>query len=331
MKISKTLFKKKLPQSGIYCIENLVNGKLYIGSSKNLYQRLHEHRCSLNGKYHQNIKLQRSWTKHTEFNFTYHILEFCDFEILTIREQYYIDTLNPVYNICKLVIRNNPSEESKEKISNSLKLGYLNGTIKAGRSQPIKVYDINNNYIRTFDTLKECSKVMNTSMSSICRVLNGVHKQSNGYRFLRIQDDENFDKLILNNAGKPKKKTYLSNSRSKELHILNIITNKLYIFNGMKEMSIKLNIKYELVRQFVTTSKLKIYKNTYKLLPVPVKQGELLETPTTVIVNEDNQQPSLSSNTFEGSTTNSQIQTSNVEDSNADTSALHYINSDDIV
>ena len=52
------------------------------------------------------------------------------------------------------------------------------------------------------------------------------------------------------------------------------------------------------------------------------KQGELLENPTTVTVKEDNQQPSLSSNTFEGSTTNSRVQTSNVEDSNANTSAL---------
>lgn len=52
-----------------------------------------------------------------------------------------------------------------------------------------------------------------------------------------------------------------------------------------------------------------------------LKQEELLENPITVC--EDNQQPSLTSNSFEGSTTNSQIQSSNVEDSNADTSILH--------
>lgn len=48
-----------------------------------------------------------------------------------------------------------------------------------------------------------------------------------------------------------------------------------------------------------------------------LKQGELLENP-----EEDNQQPSLNSNIFEGSTTNSRIQTNDVEDSNANTSAL---------
>jgi hypothetical protein len=47
------------------------------------------------------------------------------------------------------------------------------------------------------------------------------------------------------------------------------------------------------------------------------KQGELLENP-----EKDNQQPSLSSNTFEGSTTNSRVLQTKNEDSNADTSAL---------
>ena len=47
-----------------------------------------------------------------------------------------------------------------------------------------------------------------------------------------------------------------------------------------------------------------------------IKFRELLETP-----DEDNQQPSLTSNSFEGSTTSSQVQTSNVEDSNTTKSA----------
>ena len=49
------------------------------------------------------------------------------------------------------------------------------------------------------------------------------------------------------------------------------------------------------------------------------KQGELLEN-----LEVDNQQPSLGSNTFEGSTTNTRVQTDNAEDSNSDTSALPY-------
>lgn len=56
-----------------------------------------------------------------------------------------------------------------------------------------------------------------------------------------------------------------------------------------------------------------------------VKKGELLETPKT----EDNQQPSIGSNTNEGSTTSNQVLTGNAEDSNITTSALPEM--DDIV
>lgn len=70
-------------------------------------------------------------------------------------------------------------------------------------------------------------------------------------------------------------------------------------------------------RYIIPSMEYKLHKSA-----VRSKQGELLENPTTVTVKEDNQQPSLSSNTFEGSTTNSRVQTSNVEDSNANTSAL---------
>lgn len=59
----------------------------------------------------------------------------------------------------------------------------------------------------------------------------------------------------------------------------------------------------------------------YKL-HVLTKQEELLEHPTLERQKEDNQQPSLDSNISEGSTTNTQDQTSNVEVSNGNTSIL---------
>ena len=55
------------------------------------------------------------------------------------------------------------------------------------------------------------------------------------------------------------------------------------------------------------------------------KQGELLENPTCIYKKEDNQQPSLSSNTLEGSTTNNRILPDDTGDSNVDTSALPLV------
>ena len=46
-----------LTVSGVYCIINLKNGKRYIGSSKNMRQRLWSHRAELRHNKHENPHL----------------------------------------------------------------------------------------------------------------------------------------------------------------------------------------------------------------------------------------------------------------------------------
>ena len=41
--------------SGIYCIENIVNGKKYVGKSNNIYKRWYEEKLGLKKKYFHNI------------------------------------------------------------------------------------------------------------------------------------------------------------------------------------------------------------------------------------------------------------------------------------
>jgi group I intron endonuclease len=58
----------------IYEIRNNKNGKIYVGSAKNLEKRWRQHRSSLNNGQHENSYLQSSWDKH-EGNFTFTVLE----------------------------------------------------------------------------------------------------------------------------------------------------------------------------------------------------------------------------------------------------------------
>ena len=69
--------------SGIYCIENIVNHKTYIGSSKNIYQRLLKHFALLRHNKHENAHLQSAWNKYGEKSFQWFVIEYCDNEYLT--------------------------------------------------------------------------------------------------------------------------------------------------------------------------------------------------------------------------------------------------------
>lgn len=106
--------------SGIYKILNLNNGKFYIGSTNNFSRRFSDHKSKLNNGIHPNIHLQSAWTNDGNTNFDIIILEECGVEILTEREQYYIDTLSPEYNFCPLArsSRGRPiSDETRKKLS----------------------------------------------------------------------------------------------------------------------------------------------------------------------------------------------------------------------
>lgn len=87
---------------GIYCIENLTNGKRYIGQSVNIYERWENHKYALNGNRHGNEHLQRAWNKYGVLSFSFSILEKCEQDKLDLRESYwvnYYDSFKNGYNM----------------------------------------------------------------------------------------------------------------------------------------------------------------------------------------------------------------------------------------
>lgn len=92
---------------GVYKITNLVNGKIYVGSSKDIKNRWYQHKKQLNEGTHGNPHLQNAWDKYKEKNFKFEIIEECSPELQFEREQYYLNILNPFddngYNIVRQI------------------------------------------------------------------------------------------------------------------------------------------------------------------------------------------------------------------------------------
>lgn len=119
--------------AGIYRIRNLINNKIYIGSTHNkLAKRRGEHVSPLNKNKHKNQYLQSAWNKYGEENFEFSMIEEMIFPVhydaslirehLHCREAYYIELLNPEYNLAKVIrggiIGRIMSEEERIKLGN---------------------------------------------------------------------------------------------------------------------------------------------------------------------------------------------------------------------
>lgn len=80
--------------SGIYCIKNLINDKVYIGQALRLERRLYEHKYYLAIGKDKAVALQRAVNKYGLDNFDMSILEYCNPECLNEREIYHISQFN---------------------------------------------------------------------------------------------------------------------------------------------------------------------------------------------------------------------------------------------
>lgn len=161
-----------MKKCGIYLIFNLVSGKRYVGSSINIYNRFHEYIHILKINEAHNKHLQNSWNKYGEESFVFQVLEYCEPKVQFEREQYYIDLIKPEYNLTLNVVANTGhkvEEETKKKISNTLKAKYASGEITTYKQEHawIKCYIYN---IKTFKIEAECKNI-----ADACRLLKDKH------------------------------------------------------------------------------------------------------------------------------------------------------------
>lgn len=255
--------------SGIYSIENLDNGKLYIGYTENIEKRLKEHKNALRRGDHDNEKLQRSYNKRGVDRYSFDTLWECEIEHLAAMEHWWATILNVHddrygYNIRPTHPYDNPksSIESRRKQSIALTgrvfsaehLKNLKAAKKGfkhapGYSEPHKkrqramlgksvvVLNKEGEYVMTYPTYAEASIALNVSTRAISQVTTGRSPTMHGYIFI---NETNYDKS--------KNYKFISKSRTtgtrcpKSIWAYNVETRTLNYYSDTKSAANETNV-----------------------------------------------------------------------------------------
>jgi len=158
-------------KTGIYCIRNQINQKIYIGSTKTSFAiRKNRHLRTLRKNAHYNEHLQNAWNYYKEKNFSFEILFIC---LPNECEKYETDFIKLYssnkrehgYNIACVfpypfsynMSENHNNEKSIRKKEKAIKLNGLT-TDEKGISKPFKLYDLNGKFIEEYKSAKEYSE-----------------------------------------------------------------------------------------------------------------------------------------------------------------------------
>jgi group I intron endonuclease len=186
--------------SGIYQIENVADGKCYIGSSYNIMKKFGGHKTRLKANKHHSRHFQNAWNKYGEELFVLNILEVVgDRCKLFEREQYYLDKFErKLYNTYKVAGSSAGYKHTKEalqKISKAfkgkrkteqhrLKLGHPGA--KHFRAKAIRGTSIETGEIKTYLYVREAEKD-GFHQAAISKVCAGQQKKHKGYVWEYIQ------------------------------------------------------------------------------------------------------------------------------------------------
>ena len=224
--------------SGIYAIKNILNNKMYIGSTSSFKRRWRRHRQALRGNYHHSPHLQRSYNKLGESKFVFIVLEECENirDTLILLEQKYMDELHPEYNVRKTAQFHYDGCTEKQKTS-----------AVETKGKPIDEFDLNGKYIRTWNCMSDAAKYYNTDTTNISYACKSKQHQASGHIFFyKDEVTEEYVKDFCNKKLYKKRKKYPKSHTIKQQRAVNqydMDGNFIKRWDSIKEAAKSLGIK----------------------------------------------------------------------------------------
>ena len=222
---------KDLPKEGfhVYKFENLLNGKIYIGLTSNLNNRIREHiKCS-SGKFPIHCYIHKALKKYGLINFNLYWKKYNSEEDVIKAEIYYISKYQTNqstkgYNLTTGGERFKMNEDVIDRIK-----------LKQKRKS-VSVYSLEGLYIETYDSIMDCSRALNISDSDIIRCCKN-NKSRNNLMF--SYDKKDNIEPYTHNLGIYAKENWKGKLpyNAKKCRLINKITSETIEANSILELS----------------------------------------------------------------------------------------------
>jgi hypothetical protein len=251
---------------GIYIVRNIINNKVYIGSSNKINVRIRTHKWELNKNIHSNQYLQNAWNKYGKENFIFEIIEECEVDELLLKELLYTERYNSLcsengYNLV-IPFRLNEEQTSNQNYRN--KLSIIKKGIKPSnyeyckkmQKRAILEYE-NGILIKEYESAKEAGDFLNIDYKLINNVLRKVVKKIRKYPNKTWLYKEGGIKKI------KKKKSNMQKLNCKPIIILNDKKEIINRYNSIKEASNLIPLTRGLINHYLKNEKLCKKYNIY--------------------------------------------------------------------
>lgn len=196
-KLKSQILLENKNKSGIYKWENKISGEFYIGSAVDLNKRMSEYyrQSYITHPSRSKSIICYALVKYGYSNFNLSILEYCNKDLVITREQYYLDLLNPPYNILKYAYSSEGYKHTLEaikKISLAKKGKFIKEDnsfygkthteevkelmsqvalkrTKPNNAKPVFLKDSNNNIIGDFKSITELSLYLKADKATLSK------------------------------------------------------------------------------------------------------------------------------------------------------------------
>ena len=225
---------------GIYCVENNINGKKYIGQSINIARRWSEHRCKSNIE-NRDTFLYNAIKKYGIENFKFYIIEECIEKELNNREMYWIDYFDTYKHGYNMTLGGAGTSGENIEMQNILPKNF--SKINKDIEDVVKIAKLDNEYniLEVYKSVQDCARKNNIIATNISKTVRQKHKTCEGYTYLKYDDIKNMSKNeisdYIENLRKELKFDDSNLPYKKQVALIDDKDNIINIFSGITEAS----------------------------------------------------------------------------------------------